>query len=111
MMGVAKLRAALLLGLSFLNQNMWKLAGEDEESMPIGFELAFPSLIEIAKSLGVDFPYDHQALQGIYSSHYWKHLICRVSPPLPWARFRALGKHGFCRVSQRRHSATIKLTA
>ncbi|XP_066346079.1 ent-copalyl diphosphate synthase 2, chloroplastic-like isoform X2 [Miscanthus floridulus] len=55
-------------GLSFLNQNMWKLAVEDEESMPIGFELAFPSLIEIAKSLGVDFPYDHQALQGIYSS-------------------------------------------
>lgn len=68
MMGVAKLRASLLLGLSFLNQNMWKLAVEDEESMPIGFELAFPSLIEIAKSLGVDFPYDHQSLQGIYSS-------------------------------------------
>lgn len=56
-------------GLSFLGRNMWKLATEDEESMPIGFELAFPSLIELAKSLGVhDFPYDHQALQAIYSS-------------------------------------------
>ncbi|CAN6329012.1 unnamed protein product [Urochloa humidicola] len=53
-------------GLSFLNQNIWKLAVADQESMTIGFEIAFPSLIEIAKSLGVDFPYDHQALQGIY---------------------------------------------
>ncbi|RCV44154.1 hypothetical protein SETIT_9G351400v2 [Setaria italica] len=55
-------------GLSFLNQNMRKLAVEDQESMPIGFEIAFPSLIEIAKGLGVDFPYDHQALQGIYTN-------------------------------------------
>ncbi|OEL25993.1 Ent-copalyl diphosphate synthase 1, chloroplastic [Dichanthelium oligosanthes] len=55
-------------GLSFLNHNIWKLAEEDQESMPIGFEIAFPSLIEIAKSLRVEFPYDHQALQGIYAS-------------------------------------------
>ncbi|KAJ1296560.1 hypothetical protein BS78_01G310600 [Paspalum vaginatum] len=53
-------------GLSFLHQNMWMLAVEDQESTPIGFEIAFPSLIDIAKNLGVDFPYDHQALQGIY---------------------------------------------
>ncbi|CAN6312185.1 unnamed protein product [Urochloa humidicola] len=54
-------------GLSFIDQNMWKLAAEDQEWMTIGFEIAFPSLIEIAKSLDIDFPYDHQALQCIYS--------------------------------------------
>ena len=56
----------LLLGLSYLHQNMWRVSEEDQESMPIGFEIAFPSLIEIAKSLDLDFPYDHHALQEIY---------------------------------------------
>jgi ent-copalyl diphosphate synthase len=77
---VAKLHAALLSGLSFLNQNMGKLAVEDQESMPIGFEIAFPSLIEIAKGLGVDFPYDHQALQDIYANREIKMKRCIISP-------------------------------
>jgi ent-copalyl diphosphate synthase len=55
-------------GLSFLHENMWRLAEEEQESMPIGFEIAFPSLIQIARNLGIDFPYDHPALQSIYSN-------------------------------------------
>ncbi|XP_062201584.1 ent-copalyl diphosphate synthase AN1, chloroplastic-like isoform X2 [Phragmites australis] len=55
-------------GLSFLHENMWRLAEEEQELMPIGFEIAFPSLIQTARSLGIDFPYDHPALQSIYSN-------------------------------------------
>ncbi|XP_062205507.1 ent-copalyl diphosphate synthase AN1, chloroplastic-like isoform X2 [Phragmites australis] len=55
-------------GLSFLHENMWRLAEEEQESMPIGFEIAFPSLIQTARSLDIDFPYDHPALQSIYSN-------------------------------------------
>ncbi|KAL6883439.1 hypothetical protein ACP4OV_010853 [Aristida adscensionis] len=55
-------------GVSFLHENMWKLAEEEQELMPIGFEIAFPSLIQTARSLGIDFPYDHPALQSIYSN-------------------------------------------
>ncbi|CAM0871455.1 unnamed protein product [Alopecurus aequalis] len=54
-------------GLSFLQGNMWRLTEEDTEPMPIGFEIAFPSLIEVARSLDIDFPYDHHALQSIYA--------------------------------------------
>jgi ent-copalyl diphosphate synthase len=55
-------------GLSFLQENMWRLTEEALERMPIGFEIAFPSLVEAARSLGIDFPYDHHALQSIYAN-------------------------------------------
>jgi ent-copalyl diphosphate synthase len=47
---------------------MWRLGEEDPEEMPIGFEIAFPSLLETAKSLDIVFPYDHHALQSIYAT-------------------------------------------
>lgn len=55
-------------GLLFLKENVWRL-GEDnhDELMPIGFEVALPSLMDIAKGLGLDFPYNHPALQDIYA--------------------------------------------
>ncbi|KAF0933696.1 hypothetical protein E2562_019187 [Oryza meyeriana var. granulata] len=59
-------------GLRFLKQNMWRLAEEEPETMPIGFEIAFPSLVEAARSLGIDFPYDHHALKGIYANRELK---------------------------------------
>uniref|UniRef100_A0A0D9VES7 ent-copalyl diphosphate synthase n=1 Tax=Leersia perrieri TaxID=77586 RepID=A0A0D9VES7_9ORYZ len=59
-------------GLCFLKQNMWRLAEEEPETMPIGFEIAFPSLVEAARSLGIDFPYDHHALKGIYANRELK---------------------------------------
>lgn len=40
--------------------------------MPIGFEIAFPSLVEAARGLGIDFPYDHPALKGIYANRELK---------------------------------------
>ncbi|OAY73106.1 Ent-copalyl diphosphate synthase 1, chloroplastic [Ananas comosus] len=54
-------------GLSFLRENMWRLAEEEAELMTIGFEIAFPSLIEMAKNLGLDIPYDDPALKDIYA--------------------------------------------
>uniref|UniRef100_A0A0E0JYG4 ent-copalyl diphosphate synthase n=1 Tax=Oryza punctata TaxID=4537 RepID=A0A0E0JYG4_ORYPU len=59
-------------GLRFLNLNMWRLAEEEPDTMPIGFEIAFPSLVEAARNLGIDFPYDHPALKGIYANRELK---------------------------------------
>ncbi|PKU67796.1 Ent-copalyl diphosphate synthase, chloroplastic [Dendrobium catenatum] len=52
-------------GLLFLKENMRRLAEEDEELMPIGFEVALPSLMDLAKGLGLDCPYDDPSLQYI----------------------------------------------
>ncbi|XP_068652778.1 ent-copalyl diphosphate synthase 1-like [Aristolochia californica] len=53
-------------GMSFLRENMVKLEDDKMEHMPIGFEVAFPSLIEIARSLDLDVPFDAPVLQEIY---------------------------------------------
>ncbi|XP_035548925.1 (-)-kolavenyl diphosphate synthase TPS28, chloroplastic-like [Juglans regia] len=54
-------------GISFLNENMSKLESENDEHMPIGFEVAFPSLVEIARSLNIEVPYDSPVFQDIYA--------------------------------------------
>ncbi|XP_039032509.1 (-)-kolavenyl diphosphate synthase TPS28, chloroplastic-like isoform X2 [Hibiscus syriacus] len=53
-------------GVSFFNENISKLENESEEHMPIGFEVAFPSLLEIARSLHIEVPYDSPVLKDIY---------------------------------------------
>ncbi|WOL11698.1 ent-copalyl diphosphate synthase 1, chloroplastic-like [Canna indica] len=53
-------------GLAFISENMWRMGGEEAELMPIGFEIAFPNLIDMAKALELDIPYDDPALQLIY---------------------------------------------
>nr|WQY96424.1 ent-copalyl diphosphate synthase [Stellera chamaejasme] len=55
-------------GIRFLKENIEKLENENPEHMPIGFEVAFPSLLEIAKKLKLDVPYDAPVLQQIYAS-------------------------------------------
>lgn len=35
--------------------------------MPIGFEVAFPSLLEIAEDMGIEVPDDSPVLQEIYA--------------------------------------------
>ncbi|KAL5211737.1 hypothetical protein ABZP36_022584 [Zizania latifolia] len=55
-----------------LERDRCKRAEEEPETMPIGFEIAFPSLVEAARSLGIDFPYDHHALKGIYANRELK---------------------------------------
>ncbi|KAG6645195.1 hypothetical protein CIPAW_08G105600 [Carya illinoinensis] len=54
-------------GISFLNENMSKLESDNDEHMPIGFEVAFPSLVEIARSLNIELPYDSPVFQDIYA--------------------------------------------
>nr|UNZ93495.1 ent-copalyl diphosphate synthase [Sesamum indicum] len=54
-------------GISFIRENIHKLEDENEEQMPIGFEVALPSLIEIAKSLGIHIPNHSPALQRIHA--------------------------------------------
>ncbi|KAL4558767.1 hypothetical protein LXL04_036969 [Taraxacum kok-saghyz] len=54
-------------GLKFLNENISKLEEENPEHMPIGFEVAFPSLIDIARKLDIEVPEDSPALKEIYA--------------------------------------------
>ncbi|KAI3472795.1 hypothetical protein Pfo_031124 [Paulownia fortunei] len=59
-------------GISFIRENIYKLEDENEEHMPIGFEVALPSLIEIAKKLGIDIPDVSPGLQDIYARRDFK---------------------------------------
>ncbi|XP_055831297.1 ent-copalyl diphosphate synthase 1 [Solanum dulcamara] len=61
-----------LLGMSFMRENLSRIGDENAEHMPIGFEVAFPSLIEIAKKLDLDIPYDSPVLQDIYARRQLK---------------------------------------
>ncbi|KAL2535654.1 Ent-copalyl diphosphate synthase [Forsythia ovata] len=54
-------------GIKYIRENMYKLEDENAEHMPIGFELAFPSIIEIARKLEIDIPYDSPVLKEIYA--------------------------------------------
>ncbi|KAL1825946.1 ent-copalyl diphosphate synthase 5 isoform X2 [Daucus carota subsp. sativus] len=54
-------------GLLFINENISKLEDEEMEHMPIGFEVAFPSLVEIAETLNIQIPKDLPILQEIYA--------------------------------------------
>ncbi|KAL5212517.1 hypothetical protein ABZP36_023364 [Zizania latifolia] len=55
-------------GLSYIQDNLWRLGRDDEEEwMMVGFEITFPTLLEMAKDLGLDINYDDPALQDIYA--------------------------------------------
>ncbi|BBN15691.1 protein MpTPS5 [Marchantia polymorpha subsp. ruderalis] len=45
-------------GVDYLQRNADKLAAEEMERMPIGFELAFTAMLAEARTLGLDLPYD-----------------------------------------------------
>lgn len=53
--------------MSFIRENLSKIGDENAEHMPIGFEVAFPSLIEIGKKIGIDIPDDSPVLREIYA--------------------------------------------
>ncbi|KAK3193776.1 hypothetical protein Dsin_025086 [Dipteronia sinensis] len=53
-------------GLSFFKENISRLGSDNDEHMPIGFEVAFPSLIEIARSLSIEVPENYPFFQEIY---------------------------------------------
>ncbi|KAL3647873.1 Gly-Xaa carboxypeptidase [Castilleja foliolosa] len=54
-------------GILFIKKNMHKLEDENEEHMPIGYEVALPSLIEIAKKLEINIPENTPGLKEIYA--------------------------------------------
>ncbi|XP_059625876.1 (-)-kolavenyl diphosphate synthase TPS28, chloroplastic isoform X2 [Cornus florida] len=59
-------------GLLFIKENMHKLGNESDQHMPIGFEVAFPSLIEMARKLDIEVPDDSQVLEEIYAKRNLK---------------------------------------
>ncbi|TVU42420.1 hypothetical protein EJB05_08824, partial [Eragrostis curvula] len=54
-------------GLLFIQENMWRIADKEHDWMPVGFEIALPSFLEMAKVMGLDIPYDEPALKEIYA--------------------------------------------
>ncbi|KAL6634600.1 hypothetical protein ACP70R_027271 [Stipagrostis hirtigluma subsp. patula] len=52
-------------GLSFIRENLWRLAEDDEDWMLVGFEITLPTLLEMAKNLSLDVPCDDPGLQVI----------------------------------------------
>ncbi|XP_057964387.1 ent-copalyl diphosphate synthase 1 isoform X1 [Malania oleifera] len=54
-------------GMSFVNENINKLENEKAEHMPIGFEVAFPSLVEVAQAIDIEVPTGSPVLQEIYT--------------------------------------------
>ncbi|KAH7858943.1 hypothetical protein Vadar_029664 [Vaccinium darrowii] len=54
-------------GLEFLKENIWKLEYANAEHMTCGFELSFPSLIEMGRKLDIEVPDDSPVLQKIYA--------------------------------------------
>lgn len=68
----------------FFRENIGKLEEEDDEHMPIGFEVAFPSLLEIARGINIDVPYDTPVLKDIYAKKELKltRFVCWVGPKI-----------------------------
>ncbi|RDX74658.1 hypothetical protein CR513_45569, partial [Mucuna pruriens] len=52
-------------GMTFFKENLNKLRDENAEHMPIGFEVAFPSLLDLARSLNIEVPHDSPILKDI----------------------------------------------
>ncbi|CAO1942098.1 unnamed protein product [Urochloa humidicola] len=52
-------------GLSFIRKNMWRLPEDDKNWTLAGFETIFPTLLEMAKDLGLDMPCDERTLREI----------------------------------------------
>ncbi|KDO53409.1 hypothetical protein CISIN_1g0276371mg, partial [Citrus sinensis] len=59
-------------GISFVKGNLSKLENENEEHTTCGFEVAFPSLLEIARSLDIEIPDHSHVLQNIYAMRNFK---------------------------------------
>jgi len=52
-------------GMKFFRDNLYKLQDENPEHMPIGFEVTFPSLLDLARSLDVEVPDNSPILKNI----------------------------------------------
>ncbi|XP_062020488.1 ent-copalyl diphosphate synthase 1-like isoform X1 [Rosa rugosa] len=54
-------------GMRFFRENLDKIEDENSEHMPIGFEVTFPSVLEIARSLNLEVPDESPVLHEIYA--------------------------------------------
>ncbi|KAK8630703.1 hypothetical protein V6N13_079484 [Hibiscus sabdariffa] len=95
-------------GVSFFKDNISKLGDESAEHMPIGFEVAFPSLLDIARTLNIEVPYDCPEFHHIYEQRDLKLTRHWTEEGICWARntrvhniddtamgFRLLRLHGY----------------
>ena len=62
----------LFAGLSFLQTYIPKMNNEHDAHTPVGFEIVFPTLLEDAKIMKLDLPYDAEFLQKIYDERALK---------------------------------------
>lgn len=54
--------------MSFIKENLSKIGDENAKHMPIGFEVAFPSLIKMGRNMGIDIiADDFPILREIYA--------------------------------------------
>ncbi|XP_075086850.1 copal-8-ol diphosphate hydratase, chloroplastic-like [Nicotiana tabacum] len=54
-------------GVMFIKENLSKLETGEVENMTCGFEFVFPALLEKARQLDIDIPYDAPVLTDIYA--------------------------------------------
>ncbi|KAF9592392.1 hypothetical protein IFM89_014643 [Coptis chinensis] len=73
-------------GMSFLGQYLHKLNDEDPEHQPSGFEVAFPTLIEMAQKLGLEVLQDPTVLQDLYAKRELKLKSLEGIPDLDWEK-------------------------
>ncbi|KAK7242997.1 hypothetical protein RIF29_37779 [Crotalaria pallida] len=52
-------------GMAFFKENLFRLQDENAEHMPVGFEVAFFSLLEIARCLNIEVPHDSPLFKDI----------------------------------------------
>ena len=52
--------------MTFFKENLYKLQDKNAEHMPIGFEVAFPSLLDMARSMNIEVPDDSPILKDIF---------------------------------------------
>ena len=51
--------------MKFFRENLSKLRDENDEHMLIGFEVAFPALLDMARNLNIEVPEDSAVLKDI----------------------------------------------
>ncbi|XP_027351676.1 ent-copalyl diphosphate synthase, chloroplastic [Abrus precatorius] len=54
-------------GMTYFKENLDKLQNENAEHMPIGFEVAFPSLLDMARGLNIEVPDNSPILNKIFA--------------------------------------------
>ena len=57
----------MFAGLLFIRENINKLADVKIEHTTMGFEIVFPSLVEVAESLNIEIPKNLPIMKEIYA--------------------------------------------